>query len=67
MCFQTDLATSAAWAAATRSEEEKLEASLRAVLRSLMGLLDADGDGRLSLQEFVRLDELLKWGCGGGS
>ena len=50
---------------AARTAEEELEASFRAVISSVMGLLDENGDKRLSLQEFLRLDELLVWGCGG--
>ena len=55
--------TSAAWSEATKLAEAQLERRFLSLVNSLMAVCDVDGDGALSLSEFCRLDELLRW-CG---
>ena len=55
--------TSAAWSKATKEYELQLERRFCSLVDCLMHFLDVDRDGKLSLAEFCRLDELLRQ-CG---
>ena len=55
---------SAAWSSATKAAEATLTARFRSLVDFLMGFLDCDGDGKLTLADFCRMNELLRR-CGG--
>ena len=52
--------TSAAWSKATEVADIQLNRRFDSLVACLMELLDVDRDGRVSVEEFCRLDELLR-------